>query len=312
VIGAINARATGDGRTASRRTRTARLNAMTVDVEDYFQVQALERSIPRASWEQIPRRVEANVDWLLNLFAANDITATFFILGWIAERHPEMVRRIAAEGHELASHGYDHMRVDRLEPTTFRKDAKRSKEILEDISGRNVIGYRAPTFSLGQHTPWAHRILEEEEYRYSSSIYPIRHDLYGTSNAPRQPFQPASCSLWELPLSTRRMFGRNLPCAGGGYFRLLPYWLSRSNLEHVNHSDHLPCIFYTHPWEIDATQPKITGIGVRNRVRHYTNLRMMPRRLEQLVRDFSWSKVVDVFADWLYPTSSLEQPTLGK
>ena len=223
MTGKVEGLCAADGGIVPRRA-IERLNAMTVDVEDYFQVQALESCISRQSWEHIPTRVEANVNWLLELFAANQVTATFFILGWIAERHPEIVRRIAASDHEIASHGYDHTRVNRLSPATFREDVRRSKVILEDVSGKDVIGYRAPTFSIGQDTNWAHRILEEEAYSYSSSIYPIQHDLYGMHTAPRQPFRPASCRvLWELPLSTRRIFGRNWPCAGGGYFRLLPY-----------------------------------------------------------------------------------------
>ena len=273
---------------------------MTVDVEDYFQVQAFEQQIPRSTWNEIPRRVEANVDRLLELFSTNSISATFFVLGWIAERHPEMIRRIATGGHELASHGYDHTRVDRLNVAEFRDDVRRSKKIIEDISGIRMNGYRAPTFSIGSHTPWAYDILQEEGYLYSSSIYPIRHDLYGAIDAPRRPFRPGPGILWEFPLTTRRLFGVNFPCAGGGYFRLLPYWSSRQNIRYVNNTDDLPCIFYLHPWEIDVAQPRISGAGIRSRVRHYTNLRSMPSRLSRLVRDFRWGRVEEVFADRLF------------
>jgi len=280
--------------------RTSALNAMTVDVEDYFQVQALSERIPRTSWDEIPRRVEANIDRLLQLFADNSVSATFFTLGWIAERHPEMMRRIAADNHELASHGYDHTRVDRLTPAKFREDVRGAKGIIEEITGCSVQGYRAPTFSIGSKTPWAYEILEEEGYSYSSSVYPIRHDLYGALDAPRHPFHPDSSMIWEFPLTTRRIWGQNIPCAGGGYFRLLPYWTSLRNLRHINAADE-PCIFYMHPWEIDAQQPRVAGLRMRSRIRHYTNLRAMPSRFSRLVRDFRWGRMDEVFADRLVP-----------
>jgi polysaccharide deacetylase family protein (PEP-CTERM system associated) len=280
------------------------LNAMTVDVEDYFQVQALSDGIPREAWDQIPRRVESNIDRLLQLFSDNRVSATFFTLGWIAERHPEMMRRIAAAGHELASHGYDHTRVDRLSPASFREDVRRTKGTIEEIAGCRLIGYRAPTFSIGSDTPWAYEILENEDYHYSSSIYPIRHDLYGAADAPRSPFQPGSGRLWEFPLTTRRLLGQNFPCAGGGYFRLLPYWTSRRNLYHINAADELPCIFYLHPWEIDAGQPRVVGLRMRSRLRHYTNLKTMPSRLSRLVQDFRWGRMDEVFSDRLAPLAA--------
>jgi polysaccharide deacetylase family protein (PEP-CTERM system associated) len=270
---------------------------MTIDVEDYFQVEAFADRISRTSWDGLPRRVEANVDRLLELFAATGVKATFFILGWIAERHKEMVCRIAAEDHEVASHGYDHRRADRLDPLGFRRDVRRAKHILEEIAARPVLGYRAPTFSIGSRDDWAYEILEEEGYRYSSSVYPIRHDLYGDVAAPRAPFRPRGGGLWEIPLTTRRMWGQNLPCAGGGYFRLLPYRLSRHYLRAVNAREARPCIFYFHPWEIDAAQPRIENIGLRTRLRHYTNLAAMPSRLDRLVHDFRWDRMDEVFAD---------------
>jgi polysaccharide deacetylase family protein (PEP-CTERM system associated) len=272
------------------------MNAMTVDVEDYFQVQAFAGHIARDGWDAIPRRVERNVDRLLQMLDDGRASATFFSLGWIAERHPAMMGRIAAAGHEVASHGYDHTRVHELTPERFRDDIRRAKAILEETTERPVLGYRAPTFSIGVRTPWAYEILAEEGYRYSSSIYPIRHDLYAAAGAPREPFPVASGALWEIPLTTRRLLGQNFPCAGGGYFRLLPYWLSRRNLRHLNAGDAPPCIFYMHPWEIDAEQPPVCGIGVKTRFRHYTNLKAMPGRLHRLLRDFHWGRMDQVFA----------------
>lgn len=276
-------------------SHTQRPHALTVDVEDYFQVQAFADAIPRASWAEIPRRVEANVDQLLQLLDIHQATATFFTLGWIAERHPEMIRRIAAGGHELASHGYDHTRADELTAAQFREDVHRSKIAIEHIAGDAVIGYRAPTFSIGSRNRWAYRVLEEEGYRYSSSVYPIRHDLYGDTNAPRVPFRPNDTTLWEIPLTTRRLLGQNIPCAGGGYFRLLPYALWRRNLTYLSAKAAAPCIFYFHPWEIDATQPRVPGIRMRSRMRHYTNLKRMPKRLDNLLQDFRWARMDQVF-----------------
>lgn len=283
---------------SSGSSEALRLNAMTVDVEDYFQVQAFADNIARDRWDSIPCRVERNVDRLLEMFADRQVCATFFTLGWIAERHPAMMRRIADGGHEIASHGYDHTLVSKLSPELFRDDVRRTKGILEAATGQCVRGYRAPTFSIGQATPWAYEILEEEGHGYSSSVYPIRHDLYGAAGARRDPF-PISSGLWEIPLTTRRLFGQNFPCAGGGYFRLLPYWLSRTNLRHLNASDAPPCIFYMHPWEIDADQPSVEGVGAKTRFRHYTNLRAMPDRLRRLLRDFRWGRMDRVFADWI-------------
>jgi polysaccharide deacetylase family protein (PEP-CTERM system associated) len=274
-------------------------NAMTVDVEDYFQVQALSPAIPRASWEGIPPRVEANVDRILTQFARHGVTGTFFTLGWIAERHPAMVHRIVAAGHELASHGYDHIRVDRLTPESFRADISRTKRILEDIGGVAVHGYRAPTFSISNRNPWAFAVLEEAGYRYSSSVYPIRHDLYGMPDAPRFPFRPGVGAFWELPMTTVRLLRRNLPCAGGGYFRLLPYRLFRMGLARLNRAERQPGIFYFHPWEIDAAQPRVRECSRVARFRHYVNLAETEPRLERMLHDFAWGRMDRVFADIL-------------
>ncbi len=271
------------------------VNALSVNVEDYFQVEALSRAVPRGQWDAMPRRVAANADRLLDLFAAAGVSATFFTLGWVAERHPDLVRRIVAAGHELASHGLDHTRIDRQTPASFRADLRRSRAILEDAGGVAIRGYRAATFSIGPGNLWAFDVLEEEGYAYSSSVYPIRHDLYGMPEAARAPFRPHQGKLIEIPLTTVRRFGRNLPCAGGGYFRLLPYALSRANMRRVNRRDRMPCVFYLHPWEIDPGQPRIAGLGLKSRIRHYLNLGLMEGRLERLLRDFAWGRVDEIF-----------------
>ena len=271
------------------------VDAMSVDVEDYFQVEALAGAVPRAAWEAYPRRVAANTDAVLDLFAATGTRATFFTLGWVAERHPDLVRRIVAAGHELANHGLDHTRFDCQTPEAFRADLRRSRAILEDTGGVRVVGYRAASFSIGQRNLWAFDVLEDEGYAYSSSLYPIRHDLYGMPDAPRAPFRPGKGRLIEIPLTTVRRFGRNLPCAGGGYFRLMPYWLSRANLERVHRADRMPAIFYLHPWEVDPAQPRVMGLGLKSRLRHYLNLGAMKGRLRHLLGDFAWDRVDRVF-----------------
>jgi polysaccharide deacetylase family protein (PEP-CTERM system associated) len=267
-------------------------HALTVDVEDFFHVQAFAELIPRDAWDGLPRRVEANTDRLLDLCAQAGVAGTFFTLGWVAERHPALVRRIVAGGHELASHGHGHQRLDALTPAQFRADIVRARALLEDAGGVAVAGYRAPTFSLGPRTPWAAALLAETGHRYSSSVYPVRHDLYGQPDAPRRPFRHAGTALWELPMSTWRVAGRNLPASGGGLFRLLPYPLSRLLLRRCP----APALFYTHPWEIDPDQPRVAGAGARTRLRHYTNLRRTLPRLDRLLRDFAWDRIDRVFA----------------
>ena len=274
-------------------------NAMTVDVEDYFQVQAFADSIDRAAWHRIAPRVEANVDRILEQFASARVSATFFTLGWIAERHKPMVRRIVAAGHELASHGYDHTRADAQDPPTFGTDVSRTRLLLEDIGGVAVHGYRAATFSIGARNPWAFRLLEDAGYTYSSSVNPIRHDLYGMPDAPRVPFRPEGGALWEIPMTTLRAFGRNWPCSGGGYFRLLPYSVFRQGLRLVNQREGRPGVFYFHPWEVDPNQPRVADCSWKSRFRHYTNLSRMTARLDRLLRDFVWDRMDRVFADQL-------------
>jgi polysaccharide deacetylase family protein (PEP-CTERM system associated) len=275
-------------------------NAMTVDVEEHFHVQAFAHCISRESWDRLASRVEANIDKILQHFHDTGVQATFFTLGWIAQRHPAMLRRIAAAGHEIASHGWDHTRADGQEPAVFRADVGRSRRLLEDISGTPVIGYRAATFSIGARNAWAFAVLESEGYRYSSSINPVRHDLYGQMlDAPRQPFQPKGGGLWEIPMTTLRLYGRNLPCSGGGWFRLLPYPVFRSCLRRVNCTEGQRGVFYFHPWEIDPAQPRVANAGWRSRFRHYHNLSRMQPRLKQLLHDFAWDRMDRVFADLL-------------
>ncbi|MCW3476919.1 XrtA system polysaccharide deacetylase [Limobrevibacterium gyesilva] len=292
------------GGTAPLRDAHLVRNVMSVDVEDYFQVQAFAAVIPRESWDGFASRVEANVDRILAQFADAGAAGTFFTLGWVAERHPAMIRRILAAGHELASHGYGHAPVHMLGAAAFRADIRRAKAVLEDAGGVAVTGYRAPTFSMGSRTPWAYQVLEEEGHRYSSSVFPIRHDLYGEPAAPRFPYRPAGSTLWELPMTTVRLAGRNLPCAGGGYFRLLPYRLFRMGLRQVNAGEHKAGIFYFHPWEIDPGQPRIRDCSRMSRFRHYVNLSAMSGRLDRLLHDFAWDRMDRVFAALLSPSSS--------
>lgn len=276
-------------------TGAAICNAMSVDVEDYFQVQAFAGRIDRASWEEWPRRVEANTDKVLHLFRDEGVKATFFTLGWVAERHPQLIRRIVAEGHELASHGYAHFPVFDQTPEQFRADISRTKKLLEDTGGVAVKGYRAASFSINKRSLWALPILAEEGYTYSSSIFPVMHDFYGMPDAPRFAFAPKEAGLIEVPLTTVKVLGRNLPCSGGGYFRLLPYAFSHWAFQRVNRRERQPCIFYFHPWEIDPAQPRPSALPLKSRLRHYTNLNRMEARLRRLLRDFAWTRMDALF-----------------
>ena len=273
-------------------------NAMTCDVEDYFQVSAFAPYIDRASWPTRECRVEANMERILALYERHGVRATFFTLGWIAERYPAMVRRIVAAGHELASHGYGHLRASDQSRAEFDNDIRSSKALLEDIGGQAVVGYRAPSFSIGHANLWALDALHEAGYKYSSSIYPVLHDHYGMPDAPRFAFYPnGPDGLLEVPITTVKMGGRNLPAGGGGYFRLLPYALSRWMMEKVNREDGEPALFYFHPWEVDPGQPRPEGLGAKARFRHYVNIDRMERRLEQLARDFKWDRMDRIFLD---------------
>lgn len=271
------------------------VNAMTVDVEDYFQVSAFEGVISRADWDSLPCRVERNTDRILELFDRHSIRATFFTLGWVAERYPQLIRRIVDGGHELASHGLSHVRATQQTAKEFRGDIRAAKDLLEDIGGCAVQGYRAASYSVGASNLWAFDMLQEAGYLYSSSVYPIKHDLYGMPEAPRFPFRANGDGVLEIPITTITVLGRNLPCGGGGYFRLLPYTVSRWAMRRVNGGERQPCIFYFHPWELDPDQPRQPGLGLKSRFRHYLNLSRMETRLRSLLRDFSWNRMDAIF-----------------
>lgn len=272
------------------------VNAMTCDVEDYFQVSAFAPFIARDTWHARECRVEANMERILALFADGGVKATFFTLGWIAERYPQVVRAIVDGGHELASHGYGHLRASEQGRAEFSQDIRRAKCLLEDIGGQEVVGYRAPSFSIGDANLWALDALLDAGYRYSSSIYPISHDHYGMPGAPRFAFYPnGPDGLLEVPITTVRLMQRNLPAGGGGYFRLLPYSLSRWMMERVNKVDRASAIFYFHPWEMDPGQPRPDGLSAKARFRHYINIGRMEDRVRQLTRDFAWDRMDRIF-----------------
>ncbi|MFT3847189.1 MAG: DUF3473 domain-containing protein [Propionivibrio sp.] len=269
-------------------------NALTIDVEDYFQVSAFAPYIARAHWDDRDCRVEVNVERILQMLDDYGTHATFFTLGWIAQRYPHLVRAIVEQGHELASHGYGHQRASDLTESAFFDDIDSAKKILEDLSGCEVAGYRAPSFSIGERNLWAFDCLERAGYRYSSSIYPIRHDHYGMPDAPRFAHQ-VRADLLEVPVTTARFLDRNWPASGGGYFRLMPYAVSSWLLRHVNRNDRQPVIFYFHPWEIDAEQPRVEGIDAKTRFRHYVNLHRTEARIRRLLEDFSWARMDEIF-----------------
>ena len=272
------------------------LNAFTVDVEDFFQVSAFEGVIDRADWDTFERRVERNTRRLLELLDRFGVRSTMFVLGWVAEKSPELVREIHRGGHELAIHGYDHRRVTELTPDEFRRDVRAAKELLEEIAGVEVVGYRAPTYSIVRETMWATQILLEEGFRYDSSIFPIRHDRYGIPDAPRFPWVIAShngSSLVEFPISTVRLLGMNLPFVGGGYLRLLPPGYIRWGMRRLNRRERRPAIVYVHPWEIDPEQPR-QPVGWLTRIRHYANLGRTEARLTDLLERFRFGTVREV------------------
>ncbi|MGQ0660270.1 XrtA system polysaccharide deacetylase [Sphingosinicella sp.] len=271
-------------------------NALSVDVEDYFQVGAFEGVIDRADWETMPRRVEANTDRVIALFAEAGVKATFFTLGWVAERHPALIRRIAEAGHEVASHGWDHKRVFTMTADEFRADIASARVVLENASGQKVSGYRAPSFSIDQRTLWAHEVLAEEGYAYSSSVAPIAHDHYGWRSAPRFAWRPVEgAPLIELPVTTLELGRRRMAAGGGGFFRLLPYFVSNLAVRRANR-DARPAIFYFHPWEIDPEQPRVPDAPMRSNLRHYTNLEAMRPKLLRLLRAHDWGRTDEVAA----------------
>jgi len=290
----------------SATAMTAMINAMTVDVEDYFQVSAFESSINRTDWHKHPVRLEANIDRILHLFDTKGVKATFFTLGWIAERYPEMVRKIVNEKHELASHGWQHIRVTNQDRINFREDVTRTRKLLEDISGSMVKGYRAASYSICKHNLWALDELADAGYIYSSSIVPVKHDHYGIPDAPRFPFRTAEDRLLEIPITTVRLGQSNINCGGGGWFRLFPYSFSRWAMNRVNGREGQPGIFYFHPWEVDPDQPRVPGISARSRFRHYLNLEKMYPRLVRLLDDFQWGRVDEIFLEKSCPTAYLK------
>lgn len=268
------------------------VNGLSVDVEDWFQVGAFEHVIERDDWDGLAARVERNVEQILDMFDAAGVKATFFTLGWVAQRNRALMRRIAERGHELASHGWDHARVHTLDRTSFAEDIRRAQQEIEDAGGVAVTGYRAPSFSIDARTPWAHEELAKQGYAYSSSVAPIIHDHYGWREAPRFTFRPlAGSDLVEIPVTTAEFAGRRLAAGGGGFFRVLPYGFSRWAIRQVNRRDGRPAIFYFHPWEIDPGQPRVADAPLKSRLRHYTNLDGMAGKLVQLLGDFRWGRM---------------------
>jgi polysaccharide deacetylase family protein (PEP-CTERM system associated) len=284
-------------RDGAHTTRTDVVNAMTVDVEDYFHVSVFDGLIPRNRWDELESRVEANTERLLAVLADSGVTATFFVLGWVAQRFQALVARIASAGHEVASHGYGHRLIYDQTLGAFRDDVRRAKDLLESASGRAVEGYRAPSYSITPHTLWAIDVLIEEGYRYDASIFPIRHDRYGIPVSPRHPYVLArgSGSIVEAPASTVRYGPLNLPAAGGGYFRLLPYAWTRRGIARINRREGRPAIFYLHPWEVDPDQPRLPA-GIGGRFRHYHNLGKTEARLRRLLGDFRFGPLGPMLA----------------
>lgn len=280
------------------------INAFTVDVEDYFHVALFERFIAPSHWPTMEHRVEKNTELILELLEQKKVHGTFFVLGWVAQRCPGLIQRISQSGHEVASHGMRHVRVTMQSPQEFYKDVSYCKRLLEDISGQEVLGYRASTYSIGRDNLWALDELQRAGYRYSSSIYPIHHDLYGWPEAPRFPFHPRKTpqggdGLLEIPVSTLDWSGHRIPCGGGGYFRLYPLFFSLWALRQLNNKEKKSAVFFLHPWELDPQQPRPRGLPVSVRFRHYLNLGKMHSRLERLLTSFLWDRMDRVFSNWL-------------
>lgn len=271
------------------------VNAFSIDVEDYFHVEALASAIDRTRWDGYESRVAANTYRCLELLAEAGVQGTFFVLGWVAKREPGLVRAIHAAGHEVACHGMTHQLVYRQSRELFRQETREAKALLEDATGAAVRGYRAATYSITKASLWALEELDALGFEYDSSINPVHHDLYGIPDAPRFAYRPEGRRLLEVPITTVQFLGQRLPCGGGGYFRLLPYGLFKAAVRRVNQADGQSAVFYCHPWEIDPAQPRFAGLSLRSRFRHYTNLGRMESRLQQLLRDFSWGRMDEVF-----------------
>ena len=269
-------------------------NFLTIDVEDYFQVAAFEQQITPDDWPQFKSRVAVNTGNILNILEKYNVKATFFIVGWIAEKHPELVREISKRGHEIGCHSYKHQRIHTFTEEAFKEDTRKAKEIIEDISGRQVVGYRAPTYSITRDTLWALEILAKLGFTYDSSIFPIYHDNYGIPDAPRFPYKHEGLDLIEYPISTALVLGRKVPVSGGGYFRLFPYRFTRMALKTINEKEKQPFVFYMHPWEIDPDQPRIKNISLLSRFRHYNNLSKTSSRLHMLLSDFHFGPLQGV------------------
>lgn len=283
---------------------------MSVDVEDYFQVAALSEVIQRKDWDNHQLRVQDNHQRIIELFNQHNIKATFFVLGWVAERCPSIVKSILENGHELASHGYGHMSATEQTPEEFQQDVKLSLDILQDQAGKKIKGYRAPSYSINKENFWVFDILEELGLEYSSSVYPIKHDLYGIPDAPRIPFYPlAQGKIVELPVTTLKLYGHNFPGGGGGYFRLFPYAISRWIIQKVNKE--MPSIFYFHPWEIDPQQPRQDKLSFKSRFRHYVQLDNMENKLNRLLTDFNWGRVDDIFLEQ-HPDPTITWSPIGE
>jgi polysaccharide deacetylase family protein (PEP-CTERM system associated) len=276
------------------------LNAMTIDVEDYFHVSAFDGVVPRSSWETLECRVERNTERLLAIFEDTGIKGTFFVLGWVAERYPALVQRIAAAGHEIASHGYAHRLVYDLTPAMFREDIRRSKAVIEDAAGVQVAGYRAPSYSITPRSLWALDILIEEGFTYDASIFPIHHDRYGIPVSARHPYRlkREAGELIEVPGSTVQWGPINMPVAGGGYFRLFPYEWTAWGIRRINQREGRAAVFYLHPWEIDPDQPRLPA-GLLTRIRHYRNLDATEARLRRLISDFAFGPLRTVLRQTL-------------
>lgn len=281
------------------------VNAMTVDVEDYFHASAFDRVVSRSSWSTRESRVVANTERLLEVFDEHKVRGTFFVLGWVAERFPSLVRAIAARGHELASHGFHHQLIYMLTPAQFREDVRRAKAVIEQAGGCQVRGYRAPSFSIVDASTWALDVLLEEGHTYDASIFPVQHHRYGIPDAPRHPHlvRCESGSICELPAPTLRLGSTNWPIAGGGYFRLAPYWLTKRAIARVNGGDGLPVAFYIHPWEVDPDQPRLAQSRVL-RWRHHVGIEKTVERLGRLMRDFAFAPVSSVLATYRPPSAS--------
>ncbi|MGR5134587.1 XrtA system polysaccharide deacetylase [Vibrio alfacsensis] len=271
------------------------LCAMTVDVEDYFHVAAFDKVIQPSEWgTRYPMRVEANTQRVLQLFSDHDVKATFFMLGWVADSCPQLVRTIIEEGHELASHGFSHQKITSQSPLEFKQDVLRSKHLLEDIGGVQVQGYRAPSFSLNPKSEWAFEILADLGFLYSSSTYPVQHDHYGAPNWPKSIYRRPE-GIYEIPIPTLHKLSRSVPIGGGGFFRLYPYYLSKTLINGYLHGKNQSYSFYFHPWEIDSSQPRIEGVPIKSHFRHYLNLSRMETRIRSLLTDFSWNTMSHVF-----------------